>query len=139
MTLPEFANIFGVLALQLRCSDADEAMIRAYYAVLNDLDQELVQMAATRFASQPGENAAWFPKTAEWKAAAGKIEIERTAELQQRLRQLPGRLCTACDDTGWERDEATNRVSKCACRKLRRMEVLGRKPWPRLPAEASAL
>lgn len=138
MTLSEFANVFGILALQLRCLDADEAMIRAYYAVLKDLELELVQMAAVQLASHPGENHAWFPKTAEWKALARKIEADRTAELTQRLRHLPGRLCLACEDTGWERDETTNRVTQCGCRKMRRQEILGRRPWPQLPAQASA-
>lgn len=136
MTLPEFANIFGILALQLRCTDADEAMIRAYFAVLKDLDLELVQLAAQQFASQPGDNGAWFPKTAEWKAAARKIATERMAVIQETVRKrrlLQQPLCLACEDTGWMRHD-DDRMHRCACSEQRRLEAIGRRPLPALPS-----
>lgn len=136
MTLPEFANIFGILALQLRCTDADEAMIRAYFAVLKDLELELVQLAAVQFASQPGDNAAWFPKTAEWKAAARTIATQRMAVIQETLRkrrQYRQPLCLACEDTGWVRGEDA-RMRRCACSEQRRLEAIGRRPLPALPS-----
>ena len=138
MTLAEFSNIFAILAVQLRFTDADEVTIRGYFEPLKDLDVELVQMAAQQF-SRGGVNdrgEAWFPKSAEWRTAAGKIEATRIAEVHARLRKLPTPLCLACDDTGWARDDQ-DRVSPCDCRRVRRLEVLGRRPMPALP-EATA-
>lgn len=136
MTLAEFANVFGILALQLRCTDADEAMIRAYFVALQDLPLELVQLAAVQFASQMGDNGAWFPKTAEWKAAARKVEAERVAIIEETLRkrrQVRQPLCFACEDTSWV-PGPDNRVTRCSCREQRRLEAIGRRPLPALPS-----
>lgn len=127
MTLEQFADIFALLAVQLRQTDADEVTIRAYFKALQDIEPELLAMAATRLA----DTAEWFPKTSEWREAAARIERERTDELAARLRKLPKPLCSACDDTGWAR--VGEGVSKCDCRTLRRLEVLGRRPMPALP------
>jgi hypothetical protein len=137
MTLPEFSKVFAVLAIQLGKSDADEATIRSYYQALRDLDVELVAMAAEcmakRGGAQEGESRHWFPKTSEWRTVVEKIDTDRSDALKARLRKLPEPLCNACNDTGFARDEAKNRVTPCDCRKLRRLEVLGRRPMPALP------
>lgn len=126
MTLQEFAPIFGELAIQLRQTDADEVTIRSYFDAMKDLELEFVAMSAKVLA----RTTEWFPKTSEWIAAAGKVEHERTEELRARLRNLPTQ-CSACDDTGWARNER-NEVKPCDCRKLRRLEILGRRPMPQL-------
>lgn len=136
MTLAEFANVFGILALQLRFTDADEATIRAYYEALKDCELEFIQMAAQRFATRTGDNASWFPKTPEWRELAGTVEYAREAQLRSVLRKLPEPLCTACRDTGFVLNDDTKRVSRCDCTKLRRLEILGRRQMPALP-EAS--
>lgn len=135
MTLAEFGNIFGILALQLRCTDADEATIRAYYAALKDLTLELVQMAAERLAREPGPNAAWFPKTAEWRDLVFTIARERRIDQQNRLTHLHRRgsfLCTVCEDTGMA-PRANGRFGRCDCQDLRALEIIGRRPLPQLP------
>lgn len=135
MTLPEFANLFAVLAIQLRQTDADEATIRGYYKALDDLDLELVQMAAERLAA----SSEWFPKTSEWRMAVDKIRAERTAQLDETLRQrrkLGQPLCLVCEDTGWKTRE-DNRVERCECRQLRQLEIIGRRPLPLLPESAA--
>ena len=60
------------------------------------------------------------------------IEHERTTLQRAIIQNLPERLCLGCDDTGWAWDPATNCVSRCRCATLRRLEVLGRRPMPRL-------
>jgi hypothetical protein len=126
MTVQEFAPIFGALAVQLRQTDADEVTIRSYHDAMKDLEPEFVAMAARSLA----QSSEWFPKTSEWIAEAAKIERERTEELRARLRNLPIQ-CVACDDTGWAPNER-NEVTPCDCRKLRRLEILGRRPMPEL-------
>lgn len=137
MTKPEFSMIFAVLAVQLRQTDADEVTIRSYFKALQDLDVELVEMAAQRMGHQGGSDDAdsrhWFPKTSEWRALVLKIDRERTDDLRALLKKLPAPLCLSCDDTGWARDDR-DRVSRCGCASVRRMEVLGRRPMPALPA-----
>lgn len=138
MTMADFSLIFSVLAVQLRHTDADEVSIRSYFKALQDLDVELVQMAAERMGHQGGsadvDSRHWFPKTSEWRALVAKIDRERTDELQARLRKLPAPICLACDDTGWARNEAANGVVRCGCASTRRLEVLWRRPMPALPA-----
>lgn len=135
MTLEEFTDVFAPLAIQLRATDADEATIRVYFNALKDLELEFIQMAATQLSVK----AEWFPKTSEWRAAAKEQEIKRLAEHKARLvaRQKAGLppLCAACDDTGWRPSttEPLNAVVRCDCRRLRRLEVLGRRPLPALP------
>jgi hypothetical protein len=131
VTLQEFANIFAALAVQLRQTDADEATIRSYYEALKDVEPEFIAMAAQDLA----RTAEWFPKTSEWREAAMRVEAARTGELRARLRKLHEPLCTACSDTGWEMVDG--RVKRCNCATLRRLEVLGRRPMPALPAVAS--
>jgi hypothetical protein len=46
VNVPEFANVFALLAVQLRQTDADEALIRGYYEGLQDLELELLKAAA---------------------------------------------------------------------------------------------
>lgn len=148
MTLQDFSGIFGLLAVQLRFVDADEVTIRGYYQALKDLDLELIAMAAQRFgkgATLNDKGEAWFPKAPEWRALAGKIEGERSEALKAVLRKLPQPLCVACQDTGWTHvariEEAPHshegRWTHCDCRRLRRLEILGRRPMPLLPEHAA--
>lgn len=138
MNLEQFSEMFALLAVQLRFTDADEITIRAYYKALGSVEAEFVAMAAQRFASgvtvnEQGE--VWFPKAPEWRAMATKIEAERRDELKGilRKRMLAGQLlCLECDDTGWQRVD--DGMRRCQCRNLRRLEVLGRRPMPALPA-----
>jgi hypothetical protein len=143
MTLLEFTNVFAHLAIQLRQTDADEATIRVYFVALKDLDLEFIAMAADRLA----KGSVWFPKTSEWRAMAATIERERRTAQRKLLRKLPTPLCAACSDTGWvsvgpgltpEKKTASKRAEPCDCAKLRRLELLGRRPWPALP-EGKAL
>lgn len=135
MTLQEFAQMFAPLALQLQKTDADEAMIRAYFMALKDVQPEFLAMAAQRMAKRGGavdsDNRHWFPKTSEWLECALKIEQERIGQQREILRKLRSPLCQSCDDTGWE--PCGDGVRPCACRNVRRAEVLGRRPWPALP------
>ena len=127
MLLDQFAKIFAVLAEQLRATDTDDATIRAYFLALKDLEPELVAMAAQRLA----KTATWFPKTSEWLDMTRAVERDRVEAQRLFLRGLSQPLCLACDDTGWE--SCGDGVRPCACRSLRRLEVLGRRPWPALP------
>jgi len=102
-------------------------MVRAYFLALKDVPLEFLAMAAQRLAKR-GE---WFPKTSEWLDAAKRIEAERIEQQREILRKLPTPLCLGCDDTGWE--PCGDGVRPCACRTVRRAEVLGRRPWPALP------
>jgi hypothetical protein len=133
MTLREFANIFAQLAIQLRQTDADEATIRGYFEALKDLELEFLVMAAERLAKESD----WFPKTSEWRAMAAKVEAERLDAQRTLLRKLQSPACGGCSDTGWMYDD-DGRVKPCDCRKLRRLELLGRRPWPALPESVSA-
>lgn len=138
MTLQQFSEIFALLAVQLRFTDADEATIRAYYKALAKLEPELVALAAHRFAqgaSVDEQGHAWFPKAPEWIAMAAKVEQDRRAELAGILRKrlrAGAFLCLECEDTGWSL--SGTRYGKCACRSLRHLEILGRRPMPALPA-----
>lgn len=135
MTLQEYAPMFALLAVQLRATDADEPTVRAYFRALEDLEPEFVGEAARILARRVDEDGkSWFPKSAEWRAAAMKVEADRIEAQRALLRKLPVPLCLACDDTGWE--SCGDGVRPCACRSVRRAEVLGRRPWPALP-EAS--
>jgi hypothetical protein len=140
VTLPEFADIFALLAVQLRHTDADEAVIRGYYAGLHDLEPELLKAAAERLARQ----AEWFPKTSQWRAAAEAIRRERLDAQRAHLRKASRPLCRVCDDTGWasvdvvENGPSVRRVTPCACREERRLEILGHVPLPTLPPTKEA-
>lgn len=138
MTLQQFSEIFALLAVQLRFTDADEATIRGYFRALKDIEPELVAMAAERFALGASivDGVVWFPKAPEWRAMARKVEMDRRDELDVilRRRRIAGQeLCLACDDTGWAK-KADGCVERCSCREARRLEVLGRRPMPALPA-----
>lgn len=124
MTSGLFLELFRTLAIQLRDKQTTPANGLSYYQALKDLDIELVQMAATDLA----KTSEWFPKTSEWRRAALRIEKDRTRALEQDLRRLQQPLCGECQDTGWTTPNP--RVRRCACQALRRLEVLGRRPWP---------
>jgi hypothetical protein len=140
VTLRAFAEIFALLAVQLRQTDADEAVIRGYYEGLRDLEPELLKAAAERLA----RTAAWFPKTSEWRAVSEAIRCERIEAQREHLRRAPRPLCSVCDDTGWEsvhgieRGQSVRRMAPCACREQRRQERLGHVPLPALPPATEA-
>lgn len=133
MTWEQFSEFFALLALQLRAADADEAMARAYYLALKDLEPEFVGLAAERFGRTHvnADGEAWFPKAPEWRAMARRIERARSETMRRVLWKLPEPLCAACDDTGWRRGDAG--VIPCECQRQRRLEILGRRPMPALP------
>lgn len=129
MTLGQFSEIFALLAVQLRQTDADEATIRAYFEALKDVEPEYLAMSATEMA----RTSEWFPKTSEWRRAADKVKRERAERQRALLRDLESPLCLSCSDTGWAIDEKA-RAYRCECQKMRQMELLGRRPWPKLIA-----
>lgn len=131
MTLQRFSEIFALLAVQLRQTDADEATIRAYFETLKDIEPEYLAMAATEMA----RTSEWFPKTSEWRQAASRVKRERIDHQRALLKGLAQPLCVACSDTGWALDER-ERAYRCDCQKLRQLELLGRRPWPKLIAAA---
>jgi hypothetical protein len=129
MTLAEFSKVFSVLAIQLRATDADKATCRSYYEALKDVEYEFLAQAAVDM----GRAAEWFPKTSEWRAAALQIEHRRKLEQAQLLKALAEPLCSICNDTGWALD-GQERAYRCNCQDLRRLELLGRRPMPKLIA-----
>lgn len=135
---PAFASAVARLALGLREKEPDAAQMRIYFDAMKDLDVEMVTAAAETLM----RSSEWFPKTSEWRAMAQKVEADRTLELEARLRKRMRAgeppLCGECDDTGWYFKTATNRYARCACRDLRRLEILGRRPMPALPEHAEA-
>jgi hypothetical protein len=58
------------------------------------------------------------------------------AAIRQRLKAGLPPLCAGCEDTGWARLE-DDRVKPCDCRRLRRLEILGRRPMPELTEGAA--
>jgi hypothetical protein len=129
---PAFAQAMGRLCIALREKEPDAVQIRTYFAALGGLEVELVVAAADRIAS----TAEWFPKVPEWRSMTAKVERERL-ELQAeaiRKRRMAGEppLCAECQDTGFASTDG-QRFAHCGCRKLRRLEILGRRPMPALP------
>lgn len=129
MTLEQFADVFGVLAVQKRERGADEITIRAYYDALEDLPFPLVAAAARRLSRTNG----FFPRTDEWRDAAVAIAKEREESQRAVLRKLATPLCTLCGDTGFVRDETADRVTPCACRTVRERQIAGAQELPALP------
>lgn len=100
MELKDFANVFGILAMQLRATDADEATMRAYYHALKDHSLESVQGSAVALAKEPGRR--FFPTTAEWSDAAREARTTVFRDHLLTAREEPWKLeCERCDDTGW--------------------------------------
>jgi hypothetical protein len=153
---PAFAQAFSRLCVAHREKETDALTMRVYFEGLQDREIEFVVAAAERLL-----RASWFPKLGDWCQAAVTIEAERIAEQRALLRKLPTPLCPACGDSGWVEDANTppprrkkllrpnpkdrttpefvgapsNNASmvRCDCQRLRRLEVLGRQPWPTLP------
>jgi len=125
---PAFLQAIGRLAVALRAEAPDTLLMQTYFFTLKDLEIEFVVAAAERLMV----TTQWFPKTSEWREAALRLEAERREEQRAFMRKLPSPLCAACSDTGWARDE-NDRVHRCACTTSRRLELLGRQPWPALP------
>lgn len=124
---PAFLQSVARLAVALREKEPDIALMRVYFEALKPLEIDFVVASALQLET----SAQWFPKTSEWYAAALRLEADRREEQRAILRKLPGRLCAACEDTGWAR--TAEGVRPCTCRTLRRLEVLGRRPMPTLP------
>jgi hypothetical protein len=129
----DFAAALNRLCIALRDKEPDVVQMRVYFDGLKDLDVELVTAAADRL----GKLAEYFPKVADWRAMALRVERERREQLGQimRERRLAGLppICGECDDTGFAPLAETNRYARCECVKLRRLELLGRRPMPALP------
>lgn len=132
-----FVQAMATLCLAFRENEPDAPMLRVYFLGLKDLDVELVTGSVpTLVAGQK-----FFPKPAEWRAAAVQLERQNSEALTARIRELHKRgieLCAACADTGWDRTD-DDRVMLCECRGLRRLEVLGRRPMPLLPPDPKQL
>lgn len=127
---PLFLQAFNCLVVALRDKEPDTVTLRVYFEALKDLEIEFVVAAAERLAKPRSD--AWFPKAPEWGAMAQRIEHERLDQQRAILRKLPSPLCRACADTGWASDDQ-QRVKRCECQTMRRLEVLGRRPMPALP------
>jgi len=137
-----FRQVISRLAVALREPAPDVALMLVYFRALSAVEIELITAAADQLILE----SKWFPKTSEWLAAARKIETDRLAAMRKLLRDSPTPLCPACNDTGWSDigpglietvhgpRHAPSRVRACDCLRLRRLEVLGRRPWPSLPA-----
>jgi len=125
----QFAEAFTRLAIALREQHPDARAVRVYFDALQGIEIEFVVEAATRLTR--GE---FFPKTGEWLREAQAVERERVEAQRALLRRLSTPLCEACDDTGWA--HSGNGVTRCRCAAQRRLEVLGRRAWPALPAPA---
>ena len=133
-----FLEVTKQLALALREPALDTPQLRVYFAALRDLEIELVARAAKDLSTA----AKYFPKPAEWRAAALAIDARLRREQQELIRKLHLQgieLCSSCGDRLFVENPETNRCRPCACKELRRQELLGRRPWPALPsARASA-
>jgi hypothetical protein len=129
---PLFLQAFSRLCVSLREKEPDAVQLRVYFKALSEVDLELVMMAAEHLE----KHAQWFPKTSEWIDAAKHIEQTRIEQQRQAIRSrlVAGiaPLCLVCVDTGWE--PVANGVKRCACQHARRLEILGRRPLPELPA-----
>lgn len=125
---PTFRDAFSRLAVALQLKDPDVVMMRVYFDALQRFEIEFVVAAAERLMRRE-----WFPKVSEWLDAVEMITRERRAAQRAFLRTLPSPLCADCDDTGWTRTDG-NRVRRCSCVELRRLELLGRQPSPTLPS-----
>ncbi len=129
---PAFAAAFGRLCIALREKEPDAASMRVYFEALRLWEIELVTAAALKLGTAVNDQGqAWFPKAGEWRAAVARLEADRIQQQKAILSKLPEPLCADCGDTGWAREE--DRVRPCRCRRLRRMELLGRRPMPTLP------
>jgi len=131
---PAFAVALNRLCIALREKDPDAVQMRVYFEALQDLEIEFVSEAGRRLEKT---SAKFFPKPAEWRLEAGKVERERIEAQRAVLRKLLTPLCAACEDTGWDRTQE-DRVVPCDCRSLRRLELLGRRPMPQLPSGDAA-
>lgn len=130
---PAFAQAMATMAIALREKEPDAPQMKIYFKALSKLEIEFVVAAAEEL----GRSSQWFPKTSEWHETAQRIERDRTIQLQavlQKRRRTGEPLCAECEDTCWRQNATTNRFERCPCAGMRRLEVLGRRPMPQLPA-----
>ena len=95
-----FKQAFNVLAVATRlpADQADVPMQRIYFNGLQDLEIEAIVAAAGEMA----KTAQWFPKVAEWRAAAKVAKVALIKALPEGREQPWEDECGACLDTGWE-------------------------------------
>ncbi len=124
-----FDQAINRLCVALRSPALDVAEKRVYFEKLKALEIEFVAMAADQLA----DTLKFFPKTSEWREAALKVERDRRTAQIEFLRNLPEPLCVTCGDTTWAPVKDGPAVRPCACRPMRRLELLGRRPLPMLP------
>jgi hypothetical protein len=93
-----FAQAFNRLAVATRlpAGEADGAMQQIYWDGLQELPVEVVTTAACLLAYQ----ATWFPKLAEWRAAAYREQLESVLRVPTERGPWQDE-CDACGDTGW--------------------------------------
>ena len=127
-----FAKAFTGLKLAFGDKDADVVKMRTYFNALLSLQIEFVEKAAKRLMTE----SRFFPTVNEWQTRAATIARESKDAHTAMLRRLPESLCRACGDTGWA-PSSDDRVRRCECQELRRLEILGRRPWPTLAEEAT--
>lgn len=106
VTPEEFHAIFRRLALALRLTEQDAAMVSAYYDALNDLPADAVARGARDLAREPGRK--FFPTSAEWRECALTEQKQILRATLPAHQETPWQAeCETCDDTGWERFECT--------------------------------
>lgn len=95
-----FVQAFNVLAVAARlpAHEADASMQRVYFDGLRDLEIAAVSAAAVELA----KTAQWFPRVAEWRAAAKLQHVELLKALPSGREEPWHDECGACLDTGWE-------------------------------------
>ena len=95
-----FKRAFNTLAVATRlpAEQADAAMQQVYFAGLEDMPIEALELAAGHLA----QTSEWFPKLAEWREQA-KIHRAATLRALPPGREEPWREeCPVCSDSGWE-------------------------------------
>ena len=128
--------MFERLALQLRHTDAGEAVIRASCEGTADLEP-MPGPAAARLSS----TAEWFPTTSQWRDRVGSDSPRTDRRPTRAPAQGASARLSVCDDTGWQpvdvvqnelsvrrvtpvqlpgRSAAANSWSMCRCRRSRR-------------------
>lgn len=100
MTKPEFAACYVWLCAALREPQDETGLTQqVYYQALGDLAPESLQGGATALSREPGRK--WFPTTAEWRTAAGRVQTAHR-RLAVSGREEPWRVdCDRCEDTCW--------------------------------------
>jgi hypothetical protein len=94
-----FSQAFNRLAVatRLAATEVDASMQQVYFEALSEFPIEAIERAARVLARK----LSWFPKVAEWHAAAREQEIQ--IRQQTPLPAADGMpICARCEDSGWE-------------------------------------